>query len=134
MITVECRHGATWEGPEYTRPPVLDHVDRVVAVFRSWHTAVPELRRSAAADVERGRWELFRQGVEGAARRTRRGTWILECPRCRRNLQVPARQLFRLLDARHFGAQQAEPGRLLDPRARGWDTTIDLAQILRAHG
>ncbi|MFD1964463.1 hypothetical protein [Pseudonocardia alni] len=100
-------------------------------MFRSQHTEMPGAAREVA---QRDRWVLLREGVAGAARRTRRGRWVLACPLCRRNLPVEERELFRLLDAHHFAGMELEPGAPFRPGRRTWDTTVDLAAILRARG
>lgn len=136
MITVQCRHGDRWDGPEWQRPETAARRDRLVAVFRSRHTVAPDLRPEPLGPPERGRWELFREGVEGAVVRGKRGTWTMRCPRCARNLQVPERELFRLFDVRHWSASAPEPGAPLasDRARRDWDTTLDLAALIRARG
>lgn len=134
MITVGCRHGVRWDGPEEMRPDALRRRDRLVAEFRPMHTVAPDLRPEPLTLPERHRWELFREGVEGAAVRGKRGTWSLRCPYCGRNLPVPERRLFRLFDVAHWSSVGLAPGAPLEiDRERDWDTTLDLASLVRAN-
>jgi hypothetical protein len=109
-VIIQCRraHGPTTAAPG--RSEFHHRPERMIAEFGAVWPWDAEDRR---------RWSLVREGAPGSARRSKRGTWVLTCPKCSRNLPIPECDLFRALDCK---------------RVPGMDTGVDLLTLIRGRG